>query len=175
MFPNRRVSKVRNLSEFEVGFIISAIDFDGSITISEKIRKQQYVWKQKTRNKKNYKSYCPMIMVSNTKKDILIKIKEMIGIGYITPNRKKAKPNRKICWRYSIENLADIKNLLIQIKDRLIVKKPQGEILFEYCCIRLRKLALNSKRIDLARYGEEEKELVRRIRELNLRSCGRQS
>lgn len=175
MFPNRRVSKVRNLTEFEIGFIVSAIDFDGSITISEKTRKQQYVWKQKTRNKKNYKMYCPMIMVSNTKKKALDKIKKIVGVGYIMQTRKKPKPNRKICWRYSLENLADIKKLLVQIRDRLIIKNIQGEILFKYCCIRLEKLAMNPKRIDLARYGEEEKELVRQIRELNLRSCGRQS
>ena len=168
-FPNRRPTKVKNLSWFEKGFVSAAIDGEGTITIAQKIRKQRYVWGKKPKNKKNYKTFIPNISIANTNKNFLKYIKHIIGIGYITKNKARPKKNKKAHYRYSIENLADIEKLLNQIINTLIVKRKQAEILLNYCSLRLDKLALNKGRIDLARYGDEERRLVKAIRKLNKR------
>lgn len=169
MFGNLRQSKVRILTDYEKGFIIAAIDGEGSISINEKIFKQKYVWGKKTTKRKGYKQYCPIISISNTNKPFLEKIKKILGVGYFTRSKANVKRNKKESWRFSIENMADIKSLLTQIIDGLIVRKPQAQILLDYCSLRLNKIALHPKRLDLATYGEEEKELVEKIGILNRR------
>jgi len=168
-FPNRRPTKVRNLSEYEKGCIVCSIDGEGTVTISQKIRKQRYSWGEKPKNRKKYQMFIPMISITNTNKEFCNQMKTMIGSGYITRNKARPEDNKKEYFRYSLENLADIEKLLTQIIDKFIVKRKQAEILLNYCSLRLDKLALHKGRIDLARYGEEEREMVKQIRELNRR------
>lgn len=172
-FGNHRESKVRKLSEYERGFIVAAIDGEGTIGIHKKIYKQKYVWGKKVRKRKGYEQYKPLIGIYNTNKSWLIQIKKIIGCGYLTGIKPNIEKNKRAYWRFHIENLMDIKVLLLQIIDYLIVKKSQAKILLEYCSLRLDKITLHPKRMDLARYGDEEKELYEKIVELNKKGLKR--
>ena len=168
-FPNRRLTHVKTLTEFELGFIIGLIDGEGTITINDKIRKQRFVWKNKPKNKKDYRQLIPHVSVCNTNLEIIEKVKETINCGYITVNKARPEHNQKEHYRFHLENLSDIEQLLNQISEKLIVKRKQAKILLEFCRLRLDKMALHPNRIDLARYGDEEKLMVEEIRKLNKR------
>lgn len=169
MFGNMRESKVRTLTDYEKGVIVTAIDGEGSVSINVKIFKQKYVWGKKVTKRKGYIQYCPIICVSNTNKPFLENIKGILGVGYLTRCKADVERNKRESWRFSLENMTDIQNLLNQIIDKLIVKKPQAQILFDYCSLRLSKIALHPTRLDLATYGDKEKEMVERISILNQR------
>lgn len=168
-FPNRRLSHIKPLTEFELGFIVGIIDGEGTITINEKIRKQRFVWKAKPKNRKNYKQFIPHVSMCNTNLEIVRKVKEIINCGYITINKARPEHNQKEHYRFHLENLSDIEQLLSQISNKLIVKRNQSEIVLKFCRLRLDKMTLHPNRIDLARYGDEEKSMVEEIRKLNKR------
>jgi len=84
---------------------------------------------------KKGKLYAPRIKIVNTNKRILLLIKNLMG-GYIskwTPKNKRCKT----IYDLEINDLNSIHDFLNKIKNHLIIKKPQAELLGRYVKSRL--------------------------------------
>ena len=115
------------------------------------------------------RSIVPYIVISNTDTKSLEYIKTSIGRGWISNPASAQKPSggivhKKIAYRYSLENLADVKFLLEQIYDYLIIKQERASIVLEYCDLRISRLQ-ETKRGDRCPYGDKEFELLQKYKD----------
>ena len=108
------------LSKKDRELIALAIDLEGTITIAS-----------------SKKSLYPLVCIGNTNKAILEKIRSISKMGAIRVEHNK-RENRKKSWRWMICNFMEAKHLLEQILPFLIIKRRQGELVIEFCKIRIK-------------------------------------
>lgn len=138
---------MKELTEYSRGFMESAIDGEGNISLIKSNRPQ----------------YKPVVVVSNTNNEWLQAIKFMTGIGEVYYDKYPTKEGRKAIWRWKVTKENDLRDLLSRI--HLIIKEKQRLLL-------IRAISLlqspTSKRYILS---DEERYLVDSIylemRELN--------
>jgi len=114
-----RKSSVKKLSKTDIGYVSGLIDGEGTIAIQKLCD-----------NRNNRIFFVPCISVSNTNLAVLEYLKQKIGAGHIYPHVKKK--NYKICYAYELRRTLDIKTLLEQILQSLIIKKRQAETLIKF-------------------------------------------
>ena len=110
-------SKVKELTDYARGFVESAIDSEGNLSLIAHIRTGSGVLQ-----------YLPTLAVANTSREWLEAIKGMTGIGHIYYD-SYSKGNRKNIWRWKVVKQVDLKSLLSQIG--LIIKEQQRLLLLE--------------------------------------------
>lgn len=69
--------------------------------------------------------YHPRLIIGNTNRDLILKLKEVIGVGHIS--RVKSKNDLKPLWAFELSS-RPLEKLLLQIIDCLIVKKRKRKL-----------------------------------------------
>jgi len=102
-------------------YLAAIIDGEGTITVIIENRRDG--------------TLTPHISISGTDGNLLRWLKTRLRSGYYV--REDKYPQRKPIWRVRIEGLLNVKILLEQIVQFLIVKRKQAELLLEFCNLRL--------------------------------------
>jgi hypothetical protein len=134
---------VREMNENERYYIACAIDGEGTLTIKHS---RQYL--------------CAEISTSNTCYEFLQRCKEYIG-GKVSVRKHQRTKKWKTCWKLTLRNRADVKKLLEQIKNLLIVKREQCRLVLEF-------IDLMDNRPNLS-LPKEAYELYEKVKRLNKR------
>ena len=109
------------LSEYEKGYITGAIDGEGCLTC----------FKRKGKKLKLGFGIRPRLSITNTCPEFLSYLKEIIGFGFIRPVRyKRQREHWKKVQIFDVGSKG-LKILLPEIKNGLIIKKHQAELLLE--------------------------------------------
>lgn len=139
-----------SISQFELGWLCGAIDGEGCIGI----------W----RRGGNRNDFKPGIRVANTSKQFIDKFclcLNYLGVAHHITHYK-SKDNRKENWTITIEGFKRIQNLLPIIKDLLIVKSQQANLVHEFILKRTVKWHRSE-------YDDRELEIVELLSKLNFR------
>jgi len=145
---NRHVPQLNNDVRRAIAWTISA---EGTITINPKHQK----------NPHGYALALPVVAVSNTEKDFILRFWEMVGkVGRVT-KAYKHKTGLRPCWQWFLHSTRGCLCLLEQIYDFLPIKKKQAELVMKFC-----RLRLNHKSKP---YTDEEIDLIKEIRTLQHR------
>lgn len=138
-------NRVRELSEWEKGWVAGIIDAEGCLTIRKHRRGTKYI------------EYCPVLTVTNTSLKLSSKLQRTIGTGYLYNHDKRRKPQHKGTLRYELDSKG-LRVLLPQIE--LVIKERQRVLLLEA----LKKLGVED------RQGRERLEQIyQEVRRLNKR------
>jgi len=130
LFKNRQRFLQRNwkisidikLSDVDKGYLAGIIDGEGTIRIA----KAHYVGNNIERF-----YYAPSISIANTNINLMYRIKEIVKIGsFIEKVRSKNTYKPKLV--YNVCSLMGCKTLLNQLKDFLVIKKKQAEIVLNF-------------------------------------------
>jgi nitrogen regulatory protein PII len=144
---------------FEIGYLAALIDGEGTLTIAKNIFHYESEYR-----KRGYTTYRPMLAIANTSQELLEVARDMIGAGKVYPPAgKKRKASHKGTYRYILYTYEYLLPLLIEIKDYLIVKKRQCELLIEFIESRLQK---GNKGVGVG-YSEREIEIYEEVKRLN--------
>ncbi|MEK6884884.1 MAG: LAGLIDADG family homing endonuclease [Nanoarchaeota archaeon] len=130
--------------EYLAGFV----DGEGSISCYKR---------KDIRTKKGF-TINTIFSITNTNKEIMQEIKQIIKGKLFFKNNGK---NAKVCYSFQIQDIKTIKEFLGIIKDKLILKKQQAELMIEYC-----KSRQNNKGKE---YSQREIEIAETITKLNKR------
>lgn len=144
------------LKETEKAYIAGFLDGEGTITIS------------KATNKTGV-HYLPVVQLANTNEKVMKwlceKLKKLnISFSFLIDRPKKK--NWKECYIIIIREMESIRKFLYEIKDYLIVKRTQAELLLEFVESRLKKIHYFD---GYNTYTEREKEIIEKIRKMNSR------
>ena len=131
------------LTDAEAGYIAGCLDCDGCIGL----------W-----GKKGTTKYDPCVVFYNNNKDLVDKLKQMIGFGSIYPTTHKNR-NHKTGWTYKISNTQTYP-LLKRLLPYLVRKRKQANLIHQFYELRW------SKEYN-ASYGKEEREMIEKIKLLN--------
>jgi hypothetical protein len=107
---------MRELTSFELGYHAAAIDGEGTICIGT--------------HSKDTKNYNPKIQVTNTNKLFMEYLYRTTKIGLLTPKTGRTLKAKNF-WLWDLRKY-EIKPYLLQIKDFLIAKKIQAELMLEF-------------------------------------------
>ena len=139
-----------------VDYIAGFFDGEGCISLSKA--------KSDRCKTRGYK-ICSSICLTNTSKEILPLFRRFLeyhNIGYYNFQLRNHKINHKQIYRFEIYNKVEIKKFLILIKDKLIIKNSQAEIMLKYIDSRLSR----GKKL----HSKEELDMVDNIAILNNKS-----
>ena len=118
-YNTKQKTTVRKLSMKNRSYIAGIIDGDGCIKLS-----------------KNRKGFVTVVQVSNSSIELIKWLKEKIGDFYIEVREpakyKDGYNHKKIRRTFSINSKIDVKNLLSQIINYLIIKKEKARIVLRY-------------------------------------------
>ena len=153
-------SRLKDLTEAEKNYIAGLFDGEGTIVISL--------------NKRDNRA-AKMIKIGTTCKELVEWLHRKLGIGWTMNNRQK--PGEKPVYRFQITRFKEIETFLSWIKDSLIVKRKQAELMLEFCDLakqRRVRLLLNPDTKKIIRslqtkISPREWEIYREIKELNKR------
>jgi len=152
-------TNVPDFSDFQKGYVAAAIDFEGSISL---YKDKGYLY--------------PGISFVNSDLTVLEYLRTLFR-----SNRKisvHARDSRKDNWKQTytlrIESYADIERILKQVKDHLIIKRRQAELMLEFLEIRKctpRQFEYKDGRVRRVAvgYSQRELEIYKELRKLNRR------
>ena len=86
------------------------------------------------------------LLISQTDFEVLDEIRKFMGRGYVWPIKKR-KPYWKDAWLYSISKYEDTYYVLINVVDKLIVKKQEAEHAIEVLKDRIEFLQQRDKEV----------------------------
>lgn len=110
-------------TDVEKAYITGIIDGEGSIHLQQS----------------NGTSFNPILSISNTNKQLLEKIKAIIG-GKINPSKNELRhPRQKPAFVLIISNFRNVLETVRRLEPFLFVKKPQANLIIEFCESRLRR------------------------------------
>jgi len=112
---------MRDLSEFEKGWIAALIDGEGTICLAK-------IKRSKARCGYRYRAN---LNITNTSFPIIDKAYEILGMGNVAVDEARAKWNRKRPIKILLLSSNDLREFLPIIKNSLISKKKQAEIMIE--------------------------------------------
>src|SRR5574343_233631 len=108
---------MNRLTQFELGYHASAIDCEGTISITKRIREHRI-------------DFPISVGVGNTNLILLSYLKQTSGLGNIHDGKKQdSTSKRSWVWRIQTKN---IKEYLLLIKNYLVIKKQQAELMLEF-------------------------------------------
>lgn len=159
---------ILNLTNFEKGFLVGVIEGEGTITIRRV--------KSSARTLKGF-ALQPIIEVSNTSKELIVKVKNMIKPKRSVRVAKKLESGKNF-YTFTIQDQKTVLALLREIVNYLVSKRRRGELVKRFCEIRLkkRKYLQHTTRGERARflnhpknyyYGSEELEIYEEVKRLN--------
>lgn len=143
---------VGDLNEIDIAYIAGIIDGEGCVTIS---RKKDTMFDI---NKKFH--YIAEIYITNTNEDFIKKIKNILG-GSNTLLINKGVGNCKKCYQIRWSRQADVYKILTCVRDYLIIKRKNAEIVMKFLDSRLGHNSRTEK------YIEYEIDLYTQVREIN--------
>lgn len=118
--PGQRVKKCRKLSQTERAWLAGVIDGEGSIFISLAANPAY---------RRGF-FYRPQLLVSNSDRQFLIRISEVIGEGTVH-RAKKGDDRTRTRWEY-VATAGVLRTVLPQILPYLIVKREQAKTMLDY-------------------------------------------
>lgn len=142
--------------DFIKGWLTGLIEGDGSIVIY---------------HFKNPPSLQPQIIITNTNKELIEKVRSVLGAFYkvgLTIGRVP-ETNRKI-YRIFVRSRGGVISILKNTLPHLIAKREVGEKVLEFCDSRIKTLRAAGS--NHAPYTEKEWELYWEVKELNKRGRG---
>jgi transcriptional regulator with XRE-family HTH domain len=156
-FYYNRVKRIpiKQLSEFDKGWVSALIDGEGCIRIELRTRVNGYA---------QGFSLSPSIQVTNNCLEFLLALNEKLGVCCSTYLQKYTNPKHKTTYHWQLKGVYQVKSLLEQITPYLIVKRKQAELVLEYCLSRLDGLM---KLTAQCPYTEREIELAEEVWKLN--------
>jgi hypothetical protein len=80
--------------------------------------------------RKSCLEYRAHISASNTNREIIQKIRDYVGAGYIV--RLNGLGNRRIAWQWSLNTKKDLVPLLTRLLPKLYLKRKQAKLLLEF-------------------------------------------
>jgi hypothetical protein len=140
---------VKNMSDVERGYIAGLIDGEGTITFT-------------TTNKRKIPRL--RVFIANTSREIVERVREIIGCGSLYLVREKRQGKRGSwheIWHWQTSSLLDIKNLLQQISPILVGKKQHAQLALEYIDLYLSRPPYRSE------LTPQMWEIVHKIKRLN--------
>lgn len=113
---------MKNLSDFELGYLAGFIDGEGSLIIN----KREHIGYNGVR----YMGYSAYLDLGNTNKECLEWIKQLLNV---TSNiyENQGKGNRKLSYRLRI-GYKIAKPLIEKLQDKLIIKRNISKIFLDY-------------------------------------------
>ena len=78
------------------------------------------------------KYYIPVVKIASTNEEIINMLKRQYG-GYVYKRTFPNSRNQKDAWAWEIKNKKSVLEFLIQIVDKLKIKKRNAELVIEYC------------------------------------------
>ena len=150
----------QQITKLQIGWLAGIIDGDGCITIRRNGRYGGHNYQGNWR----ITTFRPTITIANSNPLIIEEtsnILDQIKVGY---NIQQREINRKTHWTIHITGFKRCKALLDKIKNHLIGKKSQANLMNKFYKTRLakRKLSVEDKR-----YDEEDIKIANQLRNLN--------
>ena len=111
-----------SISAFEFGWLCGIIDGEGCIGL----------W---SRGGSREHEYRPGLRIANTSREIidaLCSILDRLNVSYHITHYKPRKETQKEYWNITVEGFKRLKNLLPVIKDALVSKKQQADLVWEW-------------------------------------------
>lgn len=139
------------LNDFEKGWVAGVIDSEGWLIFTKGFHKD---------GKGN--TYSPVLGISTTSKEFMFNFQKIIG-GKGKIQIKTQNGNRKTQYRLVIKKQADLLEVLDEIKNYLIIKNKQAELLLKFLKSRLE---LGNFRKQMC-YTEEELAAIKQVKKLN--------
>jgi hypothetical protein len=127
---------LNKLSNEDKAWLAGVMDGEGSI----------YIHKRNAKKRKRGYDFIPTVSIWNTNKKFILYIKNLIGLGYVFKTTEYRK-NWKDKYGYLL-NYDAIQLLLPLIKDKLIIKKRNAELMIRF-------LACLKKKINKGEYRKE--------------------
>lgn len=127
----------KKLNDFEKGWLSGLMDGEGSIMLHQ-----------------GRDSIIPKVCISNTNKNLLRRIRNVVKMGKL---RFWSNPQGKDVGEWYIQAINEILSFLKQLKEQLIVKRRQAEVMIEFCESRLKN----------GSYTERDYEIVKLLKKLN--------
>ena len=118
-----------SISEFELGWLCGVIDGEGCIGL----------W---SRGGKRSSEYKPGLRLANTSKPLVDKfclLLSALNVGHHVTHYGPRNERSKEYWAVTVEGFKRLSNLLPVIKDCLIEKKPQADLVWQWCASRMSK------------------------------------
>jgi len=109
------------LSDLQAVWLSAFIDGEGTIGI----------WRERRQGNKSGYRYKAVVTVSNTNFDILSQMKKFVD-GCVNVHSTGRKKRQKVCYRLTVKQRA-VGLLLQQIRDFLIIKRRQADIVLQFC------------------------------------------
>lgn len=160
----KSIRLARSLNEFEKGLIIGLIEGEGALMLMVRNRRL------KMRNINI--TIEPLLQISNTDHDLLIKAEEILGCGTVDVCRTRHKiKNHKTVYAWRTNSRKVIASVLKELSGHWVSyrKGHTADLLLEYCLIRDRILKHKS---NLGVHDEREYEIAKEVLELNKRGLG---
>jgi len=114
------------MREADLGWIAGIIDGEGTVYLSKGYHKPEY----NARPSKRGFCWVPKVSVVNTSQELLIHFKEVTGFGAVFSYNYGERENQKMRYYLVLRNNEAL-ILLPQIKEFLVTKKGQAELLIE--------------------------------------------
>lgn len=109
---------MKTLTEFQLGYVAATIDCEGTISLGRAVDRSGYL------------HHTCNVCVGNTNIHLLIYLREITGIGIISPPRKNGEKGKlSKDWRLRID---EIKEFLPIIESVLVLKREQARLMLEY-------------------------------------------
>jgi len=139
------------LADDTIAYIAGIIDGEGSIGIY-----------------KNRKYYVPKVTIANTNLDLLVYIKDCLGMGSITNQMPSinAKPRYQLC----ISGAKAVFQIIITVRRYLRVKTIPAQIVWAWCL--LHNIYDRPKGNKAYPYGTKEADLINSIHRVNQKGLG---
>ena len=108
------------LNDVQSSWLAATVDGEGSVGI----------WRQRSNDRNGYK-YRPVVCVFNTNAAFLAQVSKLVD-GWYHIKQNPARPNHKTTWVVRVKDRA-VPALLEQIKQHLIIKRKQADLVLEFC------------------------------------------
>ena len=141
----RGVSQVREFDIPEKYYLAGVIDGEGTVTI-----------------KRNGKHLHTEVSIGNSCYELITRCREIVGVRTKFSERRSGDTHRKPIWIYKIASRPDVKKLLEQIGDALIVKRKQCELVLKF-------IQLMDNRPDIHEIPVGAQKIMETVRILNKR------
>jgi hypothetical protein len=110
------------IDDFTAGYITGLLEGEGFITFCKKGSPQKYRTKH---------AMCsPLIGITNTRRELLEAVQKKSGLGYIIEFKRKDGKRNHFAWL--ITDVPSVYKLLLKIRDHLIIKRRQAELMIKY-------------------------------------------
>ena len=142
------------LTEVQIGYLAATIDGEGSVSINKGKGCVSVVEGSQHR-------LAPRITIGNTDFAFIQKIQRMVP-GCLERGSRK-NPKHKICYYFIINGISRVYPVLKAIRNELVVKRKQADLVIEFCESRLKRKEASSP------YTKRELEIYYEIKKLNRR------